>query len=486
MFTVQQTQGGPRYSSKVLIGNWSEDVDLEQVRFKDYLKKRETGGLSVQQVQGKVSKSMVPVGHSYSADGRLRFGDKVMLGNQKTRGILASDLSDRIQSQEFGCAVTTSPLIAGPVARAVFVLCRVSQNDGFPGDYLHYGQEFLLGSHERLHASPLYLHSTTVSPFSFAKFSRFQEVSMHAVRGPNTIWVAEHANSKVRFESQGTPVPANADIVIKHNQTGQWLSSDHINYRNDFGGEFEVSCHSYLDTRKTQQLGSERAGKITGDIPTRLQGVQNVWRIFTSDNPESAQEPRAEVEAVNPEKILNNVKRVLLERGAYGIRGLARVFKNMDENGNRLLDPEDFKWGLYNYGIYLSEDELKAIVRAFDRNGDGIVNFDEFLTSLKGKMNDRRLKVVALAYEKLDRNGDGQVTLDDIAKIYDASKHPEVRAGRMTEEQVFREFISMWDTETPDGIVTMREFARYYEDISASIDNDEYFVAVVKGAWKLP
>ena len=93
---------------------------------------------------------------------------------------------------------------------------------------------------------------------------------------------------------------------------------------------------------------------------------------------------------------------------------------------------------------------------------------------------------MALAYEKLDRNGDGQVTLDDIAKIYDASKHPEVRAGRMTEEQVFREFISMWDTETPDGIVTMREFARYYEDISASIDNDEYFVAVVKGAWKLP
>jgi Ca2+-binding EF-hand superfamily protein len=157
----------------------------------------------------------------------------------------------------------------------------------------------------------------------------------------------------------------------------------------------------------------------------------------------------------------------------------------MDDNGNRLLDPEDFKWGLYNYGIYLNENDIKTLIKTFDRNGDGFVNFDEFLTTLKGKLNDRRLRLVALAYEKLDRNGDGQVTLDDIAKIYDASKHPEVRSGRLTEEQVFRQFITMWDTEKPDGIVTMKEFARYYEDVSASIDSDDYFEAMIRSAWKL-
>jgi Ca2+-binding EF-hand superfamily protein len=484
MFTTQQTQGGPRYSSKVLIGNWNEDVELEQVRFKDFLKKRETGSLSVHQVQGKISKSMVSVGHSFSSDGRLRFGDKVMLGNQKTRGILACDLSDRIQLNDFGCAVTTSNLISGPVARAVFILGRISESDGFPGDYLHFGQPFALFSHPKLYPQPLYLHSTVVSPFSFAKFSRYQEVCLHSVRGPNTIWIAEHANPKVRFESEGTPVLANSDILIKHNQTGQWLSSDNINYRNDFGLEYEVSCHSYLDTRKTQQLGSERSGKLTTDIPSRLQGIQNVWSVFTSDNPQAAEE-KTEDQINTHENILSTVRKILLERGAYGIRGLAKVFKNMDENGNKSLDPEDFKWGLYNYGIYLNENDLKTLMRAFDRNGDGVVNFDEFLTTLKGKMNEKRLKLVALAYEKLDKNNDGQVTLDDIARIYDASKHPEVRAGRMTEEQVFNQFISMWDTEKPDGIVTLREFARYYEDISASIDSDDYFEAMIRSAWKL-
>ncbi|OMJ78708.1 hypothetical protein SteCoe_21428 [Stentor coeruleus] len=484
LFTNQQTQGGPRYSSKVLIGNWNEDVELEQVRFKDFLNKRETGSLSINQVQGKVSKSMMPVGHSFSHDGKLRFGDKIMLGNQKTRAFLACDLGDKIQSHEFGCAVTTSNSFQAPVARGVFILTRVSQNDGFPSDYLHYGQEFTLTTHPKLWSSLLYLHSTVVSPFSFAKFSRYQEVCMHSIKGPNTIWIAEHVDSKVRFESQGMPVIANSDVVIKHNQTGQWLSSDQINYRNDFGLDYEVSCHSYLDTRKTQQLSSEKTGKITVDIPTRLQGLQNVWRIFTSERPECAEE-KEEVLESSPEVVLNSVKKVLLERGAYGIRGLAKVFKNMDDNGNRLLDPEDFKWGLYNYGIYLNENDIKTLIKTFDRNGDGFVNFDEFLTTIKGKLNDNRLRLVALAYEKLDKNGDGQVTLDDIAKIYDASKHPEVRAGRLTEEQVFRQFITMWDTEKPDGIVTMKEFARYYEDISASIDSDNYFEAMIRSAWKL-
>ena len=181
--------------------------------------------------------------------------------------------------------------------------------------------------------------------------------------------------------------------------------------------------------------------------------------------------------------MINNVRKALLDRGVYGIRGLAKVFAGLDENGNRALNVEDFKWGLYNYGIYLNDEELRTLANAFDRNG--LVSFDEFLNVVKGKMNERRLKLVALAYEKLDKNGDGQVTLDDIARLYEASNHPEVRAGRRTEDQVFNQFISMWDTEKPDGKVTLREFARYYEDLSGGIDSDEYFEAVIRNAWKL-
>lgn len=44
---------------------------------------------------------------------------------------------------------------------------------------------------------------------------------------------------------------------------------------------------------------------------------------------------------------------------------------------------------------------------------------------------------IKAAYDKLDVNKDGQVTLEDIAQIYDASEHPDVKEGRKTPDEVF-------------------------------------------------
>jgi hypothetical protein len=43
-------------------------------------------------------------------------------------------------------------------------------------------------------------------------------------------------------------------------------------------------------------------------------------------------------------------------------------------------------------------------------------------------------------------NGDGQVTLDDIAKLYDVSKHPEIVNGGVDPKDVFMQYMSLWDT----------------------------------------
>ena len=55
----------------------------------------------------------------------------------------------------------------------------------------------------------------------------------------------------------------------------------------------------------------------------------------------------------------------------------------MDENGNKCLDVDDFRWGLKDYGITISKEEAQQIVQSFDRNGDGNVDFNEFLRALK-------------------------------------------------------------------------------------------------------
>ena len=55
----------------------------------------------------------------------------------------------------------------------------------------------------------------------------------------------------------------------------------------------------------------------------------------------------------------------------------------------------------------------------------------------------------------------------------------------MSEEQVYKQFMSMWDTQVADSIVTFDEFCDYYRDVSASVDTDEYFGLMMKNAWKL-
>lgn len=58
-------------------------------------------------------------------------------------------------------------------------------------------------------------------------------------------------------------------------------------------------------------------------------------------------------------------------------------------------------------------------------------------------------------------------------------------AVNKTPTEVYKEFMQKWDTQEKDGIVTIDEFFDYFKDVSASIDADEYFEAMMKSAWKL-
>lgn len=75
--------------------------------------------------------------------------------------------------------------------------------------------------------------------------------------------------------------------------------------------------------------------------------------------------------------------------------------------------------------------------------------------------------------------------LDDIAKLYDVSFHPDVQSGKKTPDEAFLDFMSQWDTQKKDGIITFEEFCDYFSDVSASIDTDDYFTQMMKSAWKI-
>ena len=79
----------------------------------------------------------------------------------------------------------------------------------------------------------------------------------------------------------------------------------------------------------------------------------------------------------------------------------------------------------------------------------------------------------------MDKDGNGFIDINDITGVYSAAFHPDVKSGKKTEQQVLNEFLrgfeqhhNMRNNNAPDHIVTKDEWIEYYNNISASIDND--------------
>ena len=129
-----------------------------------------------------------------------------------------------------------------------------------------------------------------------------------------------------------------------------------VKYKNDFGQEFEICVNSFASKNKSQNLELEKAGKITGDLPTKFQEDQNVFFFLTSPDPSYAV-PIEELNKFSIEDLIREIKAKILERSSSGIRGIAKIFKAMDSNGNKMLDVDDFRWGLKDYGINITKEE---------------------------------------------------------------------------------------------------------------------------------
>ena len=55
----------------------------------------------------------------------------------------------------------------------------------------------------------------------------------------------------------------------------------------------------------------------------------------------------------------------------------------MDDDGNKKIDFKEFKKGLRDYGVDIEPDEVQEMYAAFDKDGSGYIDFDEFLVNLR-------------------------------------------------------------------------------------------------------
>jgi Ca2+-binding EF-hand superfamily protein len=175
------------------------------------------------------------------------------------------------------------------------------------------------------------------------------------------------------------------------------------------------------------------------------------------------------------------------QRGGNSVRNLKRIFTQMDLNGNKKLDSSEFEQALAAFGIFPKKVELQALMKYYDVDQDGFINYQEFMSGLKDELSERRVKMVRKAFEMLDKDGSGKVTVSDIESIYDVSKHPEFLERRKSKQEILGEFLNQFDgvRGNNDGTVTWEEFVDYYSDMSMSIPSDEYFVRMMESTWQV-
>jgi len=183
--------------------------------------------------------------------------------------------------------------------------------------------------------------------------------------------------------------------------------------------------------------------------------------------------------------LLDGFRRRLESKGLLSGVSMQKIFKFLDLDRSGQLSKEEFRDGFEKLGLLQSDSECDMIFGFFDEDKTGTIDVGEFLNAVRGRLSDRRRAVVREAFQSLDANGDGVLSVDDVKLKYRSFAHQDARMGARSEDAVFDEFVECFDIINPDGRVTLAEFERYYEYVSALIGSDELFEATVRNAWHL-
>ena len=190
--------------------------------------------------------------------------------------------------------------------------------------------------------------------------------------------------------------------------------------------------------------------------------------------------------------IISLFRKKIISRGIRGIMSLRRTFMLFDENKSNKINKKQFHKFLEDYRYNIPQNLEDKIFDIFDTQKKGIINYNELINTVLGKMNDFRRQIVQKAFEKLDKENKGKICYDVIRDNYNADKHPEVLNGKRTKQEILARFIDMVEyhfnllnNNKNNNEANQEEFEEFYNYISVFIDNDKYFENIMSRVWGL-
>jgi len=507
-FTPQQLSGGPKFSAVTRIGNWFEDLAMEEAKNTNFEKRSNNGNLSLRKLQNKVSACCAIVPHSYSADGLIRFGDSVILQHDSSGSVLASDIFEEVEVGQEKFFVTTISEKPVPKARNTFKIVRppahlINREDNTNDPVLHIGQAFLIACDDSLLVNPysnilsptLYLTSTKKNDRTSTKRTNRQMVYMSAEISADTVWTAiipsqGKFNASARFLSVGQNLPISECFQITHRQTNMYLTCDPKSaISTEFGVEYECYADRSAASGKLSLIVSEFQGLSTSQTLSKPDAPSFSWHFVVTNDQNASVDNRDLPKPATKAVIIEELQSEILSKSVDGFWNLRGYFQQLESRmvGKGKFDIEDLKNALFKWGVTMKAKYLDAIIELVDKEKNGIVDYKSFLDVLRGDISRKREEILFDVFLSLDKLNDGLVSIERIKKLFRSDDHPLSKFSGYTDEQVLSHLLKCFEINgRPVKDIDFASFVDYYSDLSVAIKNedDEYFESIVRNNWK--
>ncbi|GMF43272.1 unnamed protein product [Phytophthora fragariaefolia] len=467
-FTPQQLVGAGRYAPSTRIGNWNEDLMLEEARMKEFtLRKAQGSLLATHTLKAAFLNQKAP--RSFDPDGHIRFNQAVALGHLETDALLACNIFEEtpsIGSEEY---LVTGISGNASVSRNTFRIvspqawkAAVARGDGFsfdfPGEPLRYDEPFLVMCNEALLVDdksvllkpPLFLKSGLKTEQSMSPITYKQRVWLSAEADSSALWTCVKADlaGTEKLLAAGQQVVAGDRIAVVHKMTGQALfTQTGAKQPTDFGVELEISTHAARGAGKRHHLAAEIEGTRTPDTEGHPNLASNTWTFVLARSAHEAQDDRTLPQFASVVSVIDVLRHCLAADSLYTFRGFLAVLSRADKNESGHLSHEEAKWVIRQQysNLPLRDEHLDLLFDSFDKRKVGIFPLAELLKSLRIPILESRRVLIEEAYDRLlQRSPDGKLTLSSICAIYDPSIDSRVGAQQLSLSDAAAAYRGLW------------------------------------------
>ncbi|XP_052224744.1 neo-calmodulin-like [Dreissena polymorpha] len=139
------------------------------------------------------------------------------------------------------------------------------------------------------------------------------------------------------------------------------------------------------------------------------------------------------------------------------LKELRKTFQMFDRNGDGRISASELSQAFRVQGQCIPEAEIRSIIREVDDDGNGQIDFEEFVSLMTTKSQDARSATrdeseLREAFKVFDQNGDGKISCKELKAVLNS-------IGEKMTEREFAALIREADIDG-DGSISFDEFSK--------------------------